>query len=104
MNFDLEKRIMRWLTLPLALSLTLLPALAGKDKQPLTDDRLHDQIIMKLAGDQDVRGGGIDVDVHNGVVTLKGKVDTEKRKERAEKLVKHMKGVTGVENQLVISK
>jgi osmotically-inducible protein OsmY len=59
---------------------------------------------MKLAGDQDVRGGAIDVEVHNGVVTLKGKVDTEKRKERAEKLTKKVKGVTGVENQIVITK
>jgi osmotically-inducible protein OsmY len=59
---------------------------------------------MKLAGDQDVRGGAIEVEVHNGVVTLKGKVDTEKRKERAEKLTKKVKGVTGVENQIVITK
>ncbi len=95
---------MRALTLLLALSLFVFPAFSSKDKYPLTDDRLHDQIIMKLSGDQDVRGGGIEVEVHNGVVTLKGKVDTEKRKERAEKLVKHMKGVTGVENQLVITK
>jgi osmotically-inducible protein OsmY len=95
---------MRWPTLVLAVSLTLYPAFAEKDKTPMTDDRLHDQIIMKLAGDQDVRGGAIDVEVHNGVVTLKGKVDTEKRKERAEKLTKKVKGVTGVENQIVITK
>jgi osmotically-inducible protein OsmY len=95
---------MRWLTLPLAAGLIVFPAVASKDKAPLTDDRIHDQVLMKLAGDSDVRGGGIEVDVHNGVVTLKGKVDNEKRKERAEKLVKHMKGVTGVENQLVITK
>jgi osmotically-inducible protein OsmY len=59
---------------------------------------------MKLAGDQDVRGGAIEVEVHNGMVTLKGKVDTERRKERAEKLTKKVKGVTGVENQIVITK
>jgi osmotically-inducible protein OsmY len=96
---------MRCLTLSLAVSLSVFPALAAsKDKGPLTDDRIHDQVLMKLSSDQDVRGGGIDVEVHNGVVTLKGKIETEKRKERAEKLVKHMKGVTGVDNQLVISK
>ena len=99
-----ENYLMRWLILVLTLSVILSPAFAEKGKQPITDDRLHDQIIMKLAGDQDVRGGAIDVDVHGGVVTLKGKVDTEKRKERAEKLVKKVKGVSSVDNQLVISK
>lgn len=96
---------MRWLTLVLGLSLTFTPAMAEKkDKSPVTDDRIHDQVLMKLAGDQDVRGGGIDVDVHNGVVTLKGKVENEKRKERAEKLAKKVKGVSSVDNQLILSK
>ena len=95
---------MRWPIVVLTLSLTLPPVFAEKDKAPITDDRLHDQIIMKLAGDQDVRGGAIDVEVHNGVVTLRGKVDTEKRKERAEKLAKKVKGVSSVENQIVITK
>ncbi len=95
---------MRLYTVVLALSLTLLPAFAAKDKGPITDDRLHDQIIMKLSSDVDVRGGGIEVEVHNGVATLKGKVDSEKRKERAEKLTKKVKGVTGVDNQIVITK
>lgn len=94
----------RWFTLPLALTLTVYPAFAEKDKSPITDDKIHDQVLMKLAGDQEVKGGGFDVDVHGGVVTLKGKVDSERRKERAEKLVKHIKGVSGVENQLVVTK
>ena len=59
--------------------------------------------MMKLAGDPDVRGGGIDVEVERGVVTLKGKVEKEKQKERAERLVKKVKGVTGVTNQLVVT-
>lgn len=95
---------MRWLTLVVVLSLMLTPVFAAKEKFPITDDRLHDQIIVKLASDQDVRGGAIEVEVHNGMVTLKGKVDTEKRKDRAEKLAKKVKGVTGVENQIVITK
>ncbi len=92
---------MRWMVAVLALALTVSPVLAQKQ---VTDDRLHDQVLMKLAGDSEVKGGGFDVDVHNGVVTLKGKVDSEKRKEKAEKLVKKIKGVTGVSNQLVVSK
>jgi hyperosmotically inducible protein len=94
---------MRWPTLLLALSLTLASAADQKDKQ-VSDDRIHDQVLMKLAGDQDVRGGGVEVEVKDGVVTLKGKVDSQKRKERAEKLVKKIKGVTAVTNEIVVTK
>lgn len=88
------------LTLLLALGLSTAHA---KKQEPITDDRLHDQVLMKLAGDIDVRGGAIDVEVHNGVVTLKGKVEKEKQRARAEHLVKKIKGVTSVENQLILS-
>ena len=74
----------------------------AKDKAPITDDRIHDQVLMKLAGDVDVKGGGIDVEVHNGVVTLKGKVEKDKQREKAERLVKKIKGVSSVSNQLVV--
>lgn len=79
-----------------------LPAAHAKKQEPVTDDRIHDQVLMKLAGDVDVKGGGIDVEVHNGVVTLKGKVEKEKQRIKAERLVKKVKGVTAVENQLIL--
>ncbi len=74
----------------------------SKDKAPLTDDSIHDQVLMKLAGDVDVKGGGIDVEVHNGAVTLKGKVEKDKQREKAERLVKKIKGVSSVSNQLIV--
>ena len=85
-----------------AAMLFLNPLLAAKTKQPVTDDRIHDQVLVKLAGDQEVKGGGIEVDVKDGMVTLRGRVEKERQKEKAEKLVKKVKGVTGVTNQLVV--
>jgi osmotically-inducible protein OsmY len=82
--------------------LALTPLLAQKQKQ-ITDDTIRDQVMVKLANDQDVGGMPIDVDVRQGVATLKGKVRNDKQKSKAEKLAKKVKGVTGVTNQLVIS-
>jgi osmotically-inducible protein OsmY len=66
------------------------------------DDRIYDEVRRKLADDIDVKGAGIDVAVNNGAVTLSGKVHTEKGKEKAEKLAKKTKGVTGVQNNLTV--
>jgi hyperosmotically inducible protein len=66
-----------------------------------TDDRIYDQVRMRITTDADVKGGSVDVAVKDGVVTLKGRVDTEKGKNRASKLAKKVKGVKEVDNQLV---
>ena len=94
--------MMRFLCLTLGVVLVLTPLLAQKQKQ-MTDDTIRDQVMVKLAGDPDVGGNPINVDVHEGVATLKGKVRSEKQKSKAEKLAKKVKGVTAVTNQLVIS-
>ena len=59
-------------------------------------------MIRKLANDPDVKGGALEVDVQNGVVTLKGTVSKEKLKQKAEALTKKVKGVKSVNNQLVV--
>ena len=66
------------------------------------DDRIYDEVRRKLANDLDVKGAGIDVAVKNGVVTLSGKVHTERGKEKADKLTKKVKGVGSVQNNLVV--
>lgn len=66
------------------------------------DDRISDQVRMRLATDPDVKGGALDVVVNDGVVTIKGRVDTEKGKDRATKLAKKVKGVKEVDNELVV--
>jgi hyperosmotically inducible protein len=92
---------MRWASLLLSFLLSLPPLLAEKGT-PAGDGAIHDQVMMKLAGDAEVKGGGIDVDVQNGVVTLKGRVDSNKQKDKASRLAKKVKGVTQVENHLVV--
>ena len=68
-----------------------------------SDDRIYDQVRIKLTSDPDVKGGiGLDVTVKDGVVTLKGRVDTDKAKNRASKLAKKVKGVKEVENELTV--
>lgn len=71
--------------------------------KPVTDDFVSDTIRQKLAADQVVRGGAIEVVVKDGVVTLKGKVDEDKQKVRAEKLAKKISGVKSVKNDLQVS-
>ena len=82
--------------------LILLSPLALAQKAPITDDTIYDQVRLKLASDPDVRGGAFEVEVKNGVVTLKGRVDKESFKQRAEKLAKKIKGVKSVVNQLLV--
>ncbi len=94
---------MRILPLALVFALLLSPLFAQKQKQPMTDDTIRDQVMVKLANDADVGGMAIDVDVKQGVVVLKGKVRSDKQKSKAEKLAKKVKGVSSVQNQLVIS-
>ena len=94
---------MRWLSfLAILLLLTsgCLPALADKG---ISDDEIYDKVRLKLAGDRDVKGTAFEVEVNDGVVTLRGQVDKEKNKRRAEKLTKKVKGVTGVINELTVT-
>lgn len=84
----------------LTLGLTFLTAFAEDSK---TDDRIHDLVLVRLAGDQLVGGAGrIEVSVAAGIVTLKGSVENDKQKGRAEHLAKRIKGVKSVDNQLKV--
>jgi hyperosmotically inducible periplasmic protein len=73
-------------------------------QEPITDDSIYNQVKIKLASDQIVKGGGLDVDVKQGVVTLGGAVEEPKQKERAEKLAKKVKGVKQVINNITLRK
>jgi osmotically-inducible protein OsmY len=77
-------------------------ASAQKPAAPTSDDRISDQVRMRLATDPDVKGGALDVTVKDGVVTIRGRVDTEKGRGRATKLSKKVKGVKEVDNELVV--
>ena len=66
------------------------------------DDRIYDEVRKRLAGDAGVRGGALEVDVKQGVVTLRGPVREEKQKLKAEKVAKKVKGVTRVVNEIEV--
>ncbi len=79
------------------------PGFAADQKKPAnSDDRISDQVRMRLATDADVKGGALDVTVKDGVVTMKGRVDTDKGKNKATKLAKKVKGVKDVDNELQV--
>jgi osmotically-inducible protein OsmY len=93
---------MRILSVVLVFSLLALIAapLAAADK--VSDDKIYDELKLKLGMDAEVKGGGFAIDVKAGVVTLEGKVRAEKVRVRAERLTKKVKGVVKVVNKLVV--
>jgi hyperosmotically inducible periplasmic protein len=70
----------------------------------VSDDMLYNNVKIKLASDAVVKGGGLQIEVKEGVVTLGGAVELTVQKERAEKLAKKVKGVKQVINNLTIRK
>ncbi len=96
---------MRFFSLALLFGLVLTPLLADKDKDktPVTDDVIVDQVRVRLADDSEIGGQPIQVDAHSGTVILTGKVTNDKYKVKAEKIAKKVRGVVGVDNKLIIS-
>jgi osmotically-inducible protein OsmY len=76
------------IVLPFVLFLTLISTAFATTK-PVTDDFLVDTIRQKLAADQVVKGGAIEVIV---------------KKNKAEKIAKKVSGVKSVSNELKISR
>jgi hyperosmotically inducible protein len=67
------------------------------------DDEIYDAVRRKLANDPDVKGGALDVQVQEGVVELRGRVRSEKAREKAERLTRRVKGVKRVINRLTVA-
>ena len=80
----------------------VLAAGAWAAQKHFSDDQIYDLVRRKLADDQVVKGGAMDVEVKDGVVTLKGKVEYGEQKIKAEKLTRKVSGVKQVDNQLVV--
>lgn len=91
------------LVLSLLLFLTMLVTAVAAGK-PRSDDYLNDTVRQRLAADALVKGGNIDVQVKDGVVTLKGKVQEAKQKDKAERLTKKIGGVKSVVNNISVEK
>jgi osmotically-inducible protein OsmY len=73
----------------------------------VTVDRPDPWITMKIQAqyflDADVKGRRIDVDTRNGVVTLKGTVDSAQQKDEAGLIARETEGVKRVVNQLTVT-
>jgi osmotically-inducible protein OsmY len=98
--------------------LTVNPAAEAADPVPHLPDRSREamqrgassvndtwittKIQSKFFLDNAVKGYNVNVDTSNGVVTLKGQVESEAAKQAAESIAKDTEGVTRVVNQLTI--
>jgi osmotically-inducible protein OsmY len=82
------------------LTVLLLAAICLAADKVISDDMIYDNVRIKLASDTIVKGGALNVDVKQGVVTLGGMVENTRQKERAAKLTKSVKGVKQVINNL----
>jgi osmotically-inducible protein OsmY len=84
------------------LLLAVAVAAAGAEKFPLTDDLLYDRVIRRLANDRDLKTTTVEVQVRERVVTLRGVVESEKLRQRAETVTRKTDGVKKVINELKV--
>lgn len=75
------------------------PLMAGDQ---ISDDRIYDDVRRRLANHPDVKGGGLQVDVKQGEVTLRGKLKQPKQKLKAEQVARKVKGVKKVVNLIEV--
>ena len=68
----------------------------------VSDDQIYDNVRRKLADDVVVKGGALEVEVKDGVVTLRGKVETDQQKTKATKIAHKVGGVKQVDNELQV--
>jgi osmotically-inducible protein OsmY len=71
----------------------------------MTDDTRNDAVILqeikkRLEEDPHLDENGITIEVNDGLVFLKGKIDTEEEKYLAQKIAASVPGVSNVENHL----
>ena len=71
--------------------------------ETLDDAWIHTKIVAKLIGNTTTPERKINVDVVNGVVTLRGTVDTAAARTEAEQTAKETEGVKKVNNQLKVA-
>jgi len=70
--------------------------------QSLEDAWVHTKVVAKLIGNSQTPERKINVDVVDGVVTLRGQVDTAEGKAEAERMAKETDGVKSVKNELKV--
>ena len=73
---------------------------AAQDEDP--DDLLYDLVIRKIVNDRQLKTNAVNVAVKDGAVTLSGTVETEKMRIRVGRVVKKIKGVKQVVNEVSV--
>ena len=77
-----------------------VPAWAAKEE--ISDDLLYDRVNRALIVDRELGTTPLNLAVQDGKVTVSGLVETEKLRERVTKVVKKVKGVREVDNQVKV--
>jgi hyperosmotically inducible protein len=70
--------------------------------EQIDDATISTEVKAKLAGDPDVKAFGIDVDTVDGIVSLRGNVDTGSQRAETERVARTVHGVRGVRNELTV--
>lgn len=73
------------------------PPQTGDSNQPVSDTWITTKVKTELLAAKDVSGLKIDVDTLNGVVSLKGKVDSHAQIDKATAVAKAVQGVRSVD-------
>jgi hyperosmotically inducible periplasmic protein len=74
----------------------------ASDKTPINDTWLTAKTKIALAADSRVKGRQIDVETTQGVVLLRGKVDSDAAKQASAEIAKMLDGVKSVKNDLEV--
>ena len=72
------------------------------EKEPATDSWVTAKTKIALFADARVKGRQINVETKNGLVMLRGKVDSDEAKNAAEETAKSIDGVKSVKNELQV--
>jgi hyperosmotically inducible protein len=75
---------------------------AGPASQPASDGSLSTAVRSRFGADPALKALKIVVDTHDGIVTLRGQVNTVAERNAAQAQARAVKGVKGVNNQLTV--
>jgi osmotically-inducible protein OsmY len=77
---------------------------AGRAGEAVSDATVTAKVKTALLADADVKGLQINVDTSDGVVTLKGSVESQAQAAKAKQLAQGIEGVKSVDSQLTVKK
>lgn len=75
---------------------------SGPKNYHRSDERIYEEICEILTLDPDIDASGIEVEVKDGEVTLRGTVETKTLRGYAEDAIEHVFGVKGVHNLIEV--